>query len=254
MAHAVLRRLLFALAAIPLVTVAAAAQSVNGQVLDQATGQPVPQATVAAVDQTGRVRARAQTDAGGRFLLLLDSAATVQLRGERIGYRAGGTDWLRVGASSSVSAQLRMAPSDVQLGGLTITARQTPPFRDRRARGFFVRAGQGNGHFILPETVEARRPGPLSGVLSDVPFLRFVGGRDGDVGTPVVHGNVDGCVPTIYVNGIVKRLVGEMRVNDLVDPSELWGVEVYDYAFEAPAELPAQDPLCGVIAIWTTRS
>ncbi|HEX8391204.1 MAG TPA: carboxypeptidase-like regulatory domain-containing protein [Longimicrobium sp.] len=233
---------------------AAAAQSVNGRALDLATGQTVAEVQVSAVDQAGRVRATSKSGADGRFLLLLDSAATVQLRGERIGYRAGASDWLRVGDGTSLTADLRLPPSAVTLSGVTITARQTPPFRDRRARNYFIRAGRGLGTFILPEMVDAQRPAPVSDILRQVPRMSFTRGVRGEPGEPLLPARGRGtCTPTIYVNGALKRIVGDQRLDDLVDPNELWGMEVYVYDFEAPAELPPQGE-CGVIVIWTERS
>ncbi|MBB4638443.1 carboxypeptidase-like regulatory domain-containing protein [Longimicrobium terrae] len=255
MPYVTLRRALHALLLSALLPAAAAAQSVSGRVLDLATGQPVAQAAVSVLDQAGRLRASGQTDGSGRFLLLLDSAATVQLRGERIGYRAAASDWLRVGPGSMLSADLRLPPSAVTLSGVTITARQTPPFKDRRARNFFIRAGRGVGSFVLPEVIDARRPGPLSTILQSVPRMRFTRAERADPGEPLLPGRGGGtCVPTIYVNGAIKRVTGDDRLNDLVDPNELWGVEVYEQSYEAPAELPAQDPDCGVIVVWTQRS
>jgi len=233
------------------------AQTFTGRVLDAATGQPVPAATVSAgPDRSGRPAARTETDASGRFILTLRSPGQYRLRAGRLGYGEASSPPIQLAAGEVFEFDLGLRPASVQLDSIQVATRATPPLRDRRARDFYRRAERGNGHYVTPEMVQQRRPATAMTLLRTMPGILVHGVQQH--GLPVMPGRMRKkgptiCVPTLYVNGFRTSLRGR-RLDDIVDPDRLWAIEIYNWPEYAPSELPPIDPNCGVIAIWTLDS
>ena len=70
------------------------------------------------------------------------------------------------------------------------------------------------------------------------------------------------CATQIFVDGfLLNRRTGssrgappiDFRIDDVVSPSSIEGIEVYRGLSTVPAEFLNPDAECGVIAIWTRR-
>jgi hypothetical protein len=57
------------------------------------------------------------------------------------------------------------------------------------------------------------------------------------------------CRPSVYVDGV--QVIGYRSIDDLAQPLELEGVEVYRSAYQAPVEFTGLRAGCAVILIWT---
>jgi len=232
-----------------------ASQTLTGRVLDSATGQPIAAAEVSAVAEgSRRATVRTESDADGRFTLTMRSAGTYRLRATRLGYTYLASPLIQLGAGETFTYDLNLRPASVQLDSVVVSTRVTPPFRDARARDFYRRAERGWGRYVMPEVIDARRPATTMTLLRGVRGLRI---NSMHQGIPLMRGRkrlggFELCAPTVYINGI--RRVVYQSLDDVVDPDELWAIEVYGTAEEAPGELPPFDPNCGVIAIWTRQA
>lgn len=108
-----------------------------------------------------------------------------------------------------------------------------------------VRQGGGFGRFLTAADIERRSPLTIGDALMTVPGLH-VGGSDA-FGRPQVLGRAN-CVPAFYLDGM--RVEGGGRdIDNLVNPAELGGVEVYPDAAFAPALYSRGN--CASILLWT---
>jgi hypothetical protein len=141
-------------------------------------------------------------------------------------------------------------------------ARVTPEFRDARARGFYDRMDAGMGRYLTREQIVARNAARTSDLLRGIPGVDFAGGSRSTIpwlgGNRRRHGSgtLGACMPFLYIDGYLRVLRGNERLDDIVDPSEVWGIEVYRYASDIPSELPRRGMAgnCGAIVIWTVNS
>jgi hypothetical protein len=243
----------------------AGAQVLYGRVTDAADGAHVAAALISALDASGATVASTISGTDGRFDLPLPAAGDFRVYVTRIGFRNGISPTVAVGAGERIGVDLALRTEAVALEAVEAQVRVTPPFRDVRARGFYDRMDAGMGRYLTREQILARNAGRTSDLLRGIPDVRFRGGSRGTV--PWVRGNAQrpqekgygtllGCVPAIYIDGIRRDLFWGLRLDDLVEPSEIWGVEVYRHASEIPSELPRDSVIrnCGAIVIWTINS
>jgi len=100
---------------------AASAQVVRGDVVDAATGAPLPGALVFAADSAGARVAGAFTGDSGRFALRLPGAGRFTLRVERIGYASGAAVPVEIAAGATIVEHLVAASIVVVLPTDTVT-------------------------------------------------------------------------------------------------------------------------------------
>ena len=245
-----LAALLFAVAAAS----PAGAQVLYGRVSDAADGAVVAGALVAALDTLGQTAASTLSGADGGYELTLPAPGAFRVRVSRIGFRTGIAPAVTVGEGARMSMDLALRADAVQLETVQAESRVTPPFRDRRARGFYNRAARGMGTFMDRDQIRARGFVRTSDLLRTVPELSF---RGGSISTGLwFGGGRRGCAPTLYIDGHRRVLEPQDRLDDIVSPGNIWGIEVYRYGSEIPAELPRENLVgnCGAVVIWTLQA
>jgi len=83
-------RLGLAIAALALLVVdMAAAQTIRGKVLDDATGAPIGDVTINVLEPSGATMASARTNTTGDFLLTLPRAGQIYIAPDFLGHRFG---------------------------------------------------------------------------------------------------------------------------------------------------------------------
>lgn len=103
----------------------AAAQAVEGRVLDAQTLEPVPGAAVQLVDSAGQPAGAGVTDSQGIFRVDAPAAGEYRLKAERLGLRATITRPVPLAAGQVVGVEVRMAPEPVALESMAaVGARQ----------------------------------------------------------------------------------------------------------------------------------
>jgi hypothetical protein len=240
------------------------AQVLYGRVTDAADGAHVAAALISALDPSGTTVASTISGTDGRFDLQLPAAGAFRVYVTRIGFRTGISPMVTVGEGERIGVDLALRAGAVELEAVQAQTRATPPFRDARARGFFDRMDRGMGHYMTREQIVARGAGHASELLRSMPGVRFHGGIQSTglwVGGhgPRVRGGVSallGCAPTLYIDGFLRVLRPEERLDDVVDVRQIWGIEVYRFGSDIPSELPRQDMIgnCGAIVIWTLNA
>src|SRR5207302_4247563 len=68
-------------------SIALAAQTIRGQLVDSISRTPLPGAFLTLVDSSGTERARAITDIAGQFILIAPEPGSYRLHSKRIGFR-----------------------------------------------------------------------------------------------------------------------------------------------------------------------
>lgn len=264
MRRPLLNRLLHAsLLVVPLALapVLLAAQTVQGQVLDTATGGPVVSATIVLLrgEQGEHVDVRGVTDAQGRFSLHAPASGTYRLRCLVIGYQPVTTPPFDLRRDEPpLDVEVRMSQVAVLLAPLTIVSQRSPRlgtlwlemegYFDRQRR--YGREGLGIGRFLDREEIDREVPYNVSDIFRMMPGVR-VEGRGGQTQVITFRSMTyrGRCVPTVFINGMPAATGAD--VNDVITPFDLAAVEVYAGGI-TPAEFLNRggDP-CGAIALWT---
>jgi hypothetical protein len=223
-------------------------QSIRGRVVDRNTGEPVPTVSIRIVEANGNASVAGQTNPVGQFSIRVPLAGTYTVTAERIGYSVFTSGPVPVAAGATVDVEVRLAPAAVALDSVGVRVRQTPNFRDARARTFYDRVERGRGVYLTPEQLALRR-----GV--QIPdLLRHMRNMNVDALSERITMGVSAsrrCTPTFYINGYQRQLYD--RLSDYVDRERLWAVEVYTAPEDAPPQFPPADRnlRCGVVVIWT---
>ena len=224
-----------------------AAQVVRGKLLDQYTNQPIPSATVTLVrpDNTP-VGPTTKTGNDGSFSVQAPAPGIYRLRADLQGYLAAVTPAVELGQGDQINITWRLLAGVVQMRPIAIVASSRRP--TGRLGGFYDRAQRrGFGTFITREQIDQRRPFFVSDLLRTLPGLQVVPARRG-FGYDVL--TTAGCRPAVFLDGIQFPLMGE-TIDEIVNPMNLEGIEVYAHAPEVPAEFVAPRNNCGAIVLWT---
>lgn len=241
-----------------------AGQAVEGTLLDAETGEPIPGATVTLArtsDGSGTGLARsALTAEDGRFRLSGVPTGRYTLRAERIGYHAVTSPPFDVLRGEVLTLELRASTHAVPLSPLTVTADRPALVLSPRlaSRGFYERRetygreGMGFGKFLTSADPEIRNAFFATDVFRHIPGITFESSGRG-LNTRVLLRR--GCIPKVYLDGILIRVDGAASINDLIPASDIAGVEIY-MGLTAPIEfmdMSQGDMPCGSIVMWTGR-
>jgi len=233
-----------------------------GRVVDDLTEVPLGQAQVSLLARDGALLARTETDQAGTFAFEVQRVNAVRIQVRRLSYRANTTPLLHFDERRFFQLEIRLDPDAILLAPLEVIAWSEVPENALHA-GFRQRLVSGLGTYITREDVERRRPFLVTDMLRGVPGLVVIGSGTGS--RPVVQmarSPGASCATQIFVDGFLmnRRLVGrpgmpaaDFRIDDVVSPASVEGIEIYRGVSTVPPEFLNPDAECGVIAIWTRR-
>lgn len=117
--------------------------------------------------------------------------------------------------------------------------------------GFMDRQKRGMGRFVTEEDINKRSPIALTDVFRTVPGLTVV---PNGTGFGYALQGRGGCAPDVFVDGM-RVFDGATELDQLVRPSDVAGVEVYNGAATVPPAFMGAGGSggCGVVAVWTKR-
>jgi hypothetical protein len=240
----------------------------TGVVVDHASEAPIEGASVTLMSQQGRRMRTVVTGFDGRFAFV-PRPGYYRFRVDRVGYVQVMTAHVRV-VRDSVDLEIRMRDDAVMLAPVTVVARsgRVSPVLS----GFYQRMENGFGRYITRDQIEVRQPGNITDMLRMLPGVRTTPRASG-IGSDVVMNRaaprVGGCPVQVFLDGIrinrsntpvVERdsldedlipLDEGIAIDDLADPAELEGIEVYYGLAGVPAEFMGPDARCGTVAVWT---
>jgi hypothetical protein len=232
---------------LPIAAQHVAAQTIRGKLLDQYTDQPIAGATVALVTSTNApVGPMVKTGNDGSFSVRAPAPGIYRLRADLPGYISAMTPAIELGNGDEIDITWRLLAGVVQMRPIAIVANNRRT--SGRLSGFYDRAQRkGFGYFITSDDIQKRHPLFVTDLLRTVPGLEVLP-------SPRGFGNIvrtlEGCQPAVYLDGVRFSLMGE-SIDDIVNPSQLEGIEVYTHAVEVPAQFMDARNNCGVIALWT---
>ena len=227
-----------------------------GRVIADDSEAPLGSATVLLMRHTGRVLQRVQTDENGNFAFTTKYLSAVRLSARFLGYQAATTPVLHLDGRRFFQVEVRLDPEAILLAPLEVIAWSEvdrSPFLDNFRR----RVSGGTGIYITRSQIEERRPTYISDMLRDVPGVQVQG--EGRGSRPRVStGRSSGCVTQLFIDGFLVNRRGpgganDVRIDDVVSPGSVEGIEIYRGLSTVPPEFLNADAACGVIAIWTRR-
>lgn len=237
----------------------------QGRVIDDAGEQPIGGADVLLQDARGRRLAQQITDEAGEFLFEVDGKRPVRLRVDRIGYQRTLTPVLELDGYVLFRLEVRLGVAAVPLAPLEVVARSRSAVSPTLS-GFETRRLAGLGWFITREEIERRNPSRTSDLLVNVPGVVLQPAARNSNRRIVYMARGSLCPAQIFVDGFhINRHVAPVPgrrglsttemfpIDDVVIPSSIHGIEVYQGLSRLPAEFVTPEASCGVVAIWTRR-
>ena len=219
------------------------AQVISGRVLELGSDRPLASASITLV-AGNRSLLRTNSDSAGTFRVAVPRAGWYSLRVDRIGYALASSDTLEVGGSENVEVTIRLGVTAARLEPLLVVVRR----REVRPRSEFERrleSGRrsGLGVFVTRDTLNSTSAQSVTALLARVPLHGLLG--DG-----LVSLSQGGCVPTLYLNGARFQLAPGEKLDDMIQPGTLEGIEIYRNRTELPREF-AGIGHCAAIVFWT---
>ncbi|HEX2079389.1 MAG TPA: carboxypeptidase-like regulatory domain-containing protein [Longimicrobium sp.] len=266
---------------------AAAGQTLQGRVVDDATGAPVAQVSVAVMDIRGRTVRGATTNDAGAFAVALPETGRYTLRASRLGYTTVTTPPLDVLTTDSMAVEVRIATGAVPLAPLTVTAQRAPMVADGTLmrRGFYTRRTayeRLGGLFLDREYLDQRNAFRTTDIFRDLGGVRVQPGPSRSL-IVTLRG---GCVASVFIDGAhinraevaseevsanptsIRDGMGRnqedptkrtrsgpevVSIDELVNPASIAAIEVYQ-GNQVPAEFQSfRARPCGAVVIWTGR-
>jgi len=239
---------------------------VVGRVIDDVTLRPLVASMVTARSWDGRFLTRRETDSIGAFEFEVRNVSAVQIDVRRLGYKANKMPLLHFDDRTFFQVEVRLAPDAILLAPLEITAWSLPQ-PSAVLESFRERLRIGNGVFITREQIEARQPTRVADLLREVPGVIVTSSGTGSrasvmIGRAQASAQMSGCEAQIWVDGFLmnrrtglgRTVVADFRIDDVVSPMSVEGIEIYRGLSTVPPEFLNPDAVCGVIAIWTRRA
>lgn len=225
-----------------------AAQALTGRLVDPLTEQPIAGAVITLIPSGEQPHQRVVTDSAGRFAFTGGGPAGYRLGAVRVGYLPALSPEWELQGSDTLEVDFRLSSFLVLANPAHITRYTGRPALG--VSGFYGRTlAADRVTFITREQVEQLLPPFTTALLDGVPGVTLVPRPPWQ--RPLVRLGA-GCAPAVFLDGVRIR-PGEGSLDDLVEPWELEGVEVYRSAAELPEELGGGIE-CGAIVFWTRQA
>jgi carboxypeptidase family protein/TonB-dependent receptor-like protein len=228
-----------------------AAQNVRGKLLELGSQKPVPDVVVVLVAEDNPslsqgMTQRTTTSNTGTFALRAPGPGVYRVRADRPGYRTAITPAIALQPGDDIGIAVRLLPDTAQLRPVVVTANNRRP--TGRLGGFYDRMSKRlGGYFITRDDIQKRNPLLVSDLLRTIPGLEVLPSARAfgyDIRT------VEGCRPAVFLDGLPLPLMRGETIDDLVNPMDVEGIEVYRHAAEVPVQFQ-RGSACGAIVIWT---
>lgn len=241
---------LFALSGLTLALPAAGQVYIQGRVISEETELPLGRAEVTARRPDGRLIKRVETGDDGAFEFVISKVTAIQIEAKRLGYKSNTTPLLHFDNHKFIQVEVRLDTDAILLAPLEVvvwSGVDKSPLLDN----YRFRKSVGLGTFITRQDIEKAHPARVTDMLRMVPGIQLLGSGSGF--HPVIQigrGAGNGCQTQIFLDGI---RMPDPRLDDLVAPGDIEGIEIYKGLASIPAEFLTPDAPCGVVAVWTRR-
>jgi hypothetical protein len=255
-------RILPVVSSLLLAAAPAAAQALRGTVLDHRS-KPVAAAHVTVSAAAGTLVGDTVTGSDGQFAFSLPMVGRYVVRASKPGYTTTVTQPIAVVSGSDASVELRLQASPVPLDTVTVVAESVTVAQEipyLAQVGFYVRKHRGMGRFLTRADLDKTRSDRLTDALRGMPGVKIVcTGQYCDVQAPGAATSFTRgiCQQTVVLDGVVLRMGGVsgggQAVDELLNPFNLEGVEVYSSPSGVPVQFKGYMSPCGAIIAWSRR-
>lgn len=236
----------------------AAQVRVVGRVIENETGEPIAGVDVTVRGPHGAYLAHRITDKRGMFEYFAKRGSGIRFAAERIGYKPNTTPVLLFDRHDFFRVELRLDRNAVLLAPLEVVARSgkresavLANFRDRLVHG--------HGHYFTRDDIEKRHPNRVTDMLAELPGVHLQSsGRGLHRVVRMARTEATDCPTQIWVDGflinpqgVLGHGVNDYTIDDVVQPKDVEGIEVYSGLSTVPPEFLNRWAQCGVVAIWT---
>jgi hypothetical protein len=253
---------LLALLLLTIRPLAAAAQigiAVEGRVVDAVSEQPIAQALVLAVTETGDTLFYSQTNETGLYFIPRQEPSTrYRIAVEALGFSREIGDVL-TGEDDRQYWVIRLDPAPLAQEELVVEVERQDI--GLRRLGFYERRDRRNAVFVDAEVMERTTVPTLGDVMRRNPGVSVT-----PLGEPYVSrtmGSTKGaCLPAVFVDDALVRKGGDPVTLDrslgslefvAPPPSQVAGMELYRGPSSVPPAYAGANATCGVLLIWTRR-
>lgn len=213
---------------------------VYGTIADH-DGHALPDAEIGLVEHDSAVRL-VRTDTAGRFEMSNLTVPAVTLRIRRLGFKPRRVDINLAGEDGHRPLVIQLDVMPAELAGMSVTESTDEP--DAHLREYYTRKQTNSfGHYIDGAQIERRHPQFASEMMRGVPGASISPAR---IGYLI---RLRGCAsPLVWLDGI--RVPGA-QLDEVVQPSEVAAMEVYDSFAGIPSQYFDRSAICGTILVWT---
>lgn len=234
------------------------AQTLRGRILDSVTGEPVMLAYVGLITDGESMAVAGLADTDGSFEVQAPDPGEYYIYISRTGYETLMDGVFELGDGGVFDVQIGLKPLPIELEEVVVEAAQGP-MSFLEANGFYDRAIDGRGVFMIREEIERVAIDRVTDAFRRIPLLdidesRPLIGGPGVMQNPEIRivRNGQYCSPTLYIDRhMVASGAGQgVRPDDYVTAIEIDAIEVYTRPSEVPVGFDEINN-CGVILIWT---
>lgn len=230
---------------------------IDGQVIDNATLEPIVGVEVRISTARGRRLVTVLTDDQGVFSFTVHEDGGYVFDASRIGYLGARTPILWTDGFHTYEVEIRLDPEAVLLAPIEVLAR-SGRYESPILGGFRERSRTGFGHYLTLEDIRRINAARVSDLLAQVPGVQL---RSTGAGLQRIVTMRRDCPAEIFVDGmLLTRDIGRgtggpgFTVDDAVSSGSVLGIEVYGGLSTVPPEFLTPRAGCGVVVIWTRRS
>ena len=252
---------IFALCSLPL---AAPAQTLRGNVVEDVTRNPLDNALITLLDSRGREmgQVRTRTDSSGRFIVHGPAPGRYSLRVTRIGYSPLTSDPIDLFGGDVANVTLAMSSVPQRLGSVTVSAKgRIGTYELMSAVGFDLRRSRAVGRFLDSTALAEFKKSPAQQFLVDhgglgIQYLNVdaavagMGRRQASAernrtnpdSLVMVNGltpdrRIRTCAPEVWIDGFLT--INQGRLMGLA-ANQIHGVEVYSHRELPPPSIGAE--------------
>ena len=222
-------------------------------VVEDSVGTPIIDAEIAILGTSLRTR----SGLGGTWRIAGVAPGPIMLSARRVGFQPfAQTMHLRDGETRAIDLTMaELAEKPFELPPTYIIAPRLP-YRSVFQQGFFARkSNYPGGTFFTRDDILLMRPVYTSDVFRTTPGFYQYRDRRGQTQW-IIRGasTTQNCPIRFFIDGMNVPLNG-MSIDELVQPSDIEGIEIYKGVSTVPAEYSGKsmqdDSRCGVVAVWT---
>lgn len=234
-------------------TLGAGEQLIYGRLLDDGTGDPIPQGLIRLLRESGSAAATTLSDDEGLFWLVSPAAGSYRLQAERIGYQTSTGPEVYLMLGDTIGLDFYLSMEALLLNPIVVRATARPLGERYRLTGMedFLRrysqfAENRYGEYLTRDSLAKYEDQVMS--IGQLMWMTMMSVSTASTISSQVTLRSGCMTPRYYVDGL--PVPPDMTVD--FPPHMLEGVEVYVRP-TIPAEFLQGWP-CGVVALWTRRA